>query len=160
MNTPEIRILQLRPLHVASLVGTGTTPELDGWGRLLAWAQAGNHLSVTPPPRFFGFDVFRKGHDLYEYEVMMTVGQGIKSDHFVTIKDLSGGLYAAAHVKDVKNVPDGWIALEEWLKKSTSFKIGDHQCLEEHLRFIGLPKSDYELELLLPIEPVIEAVNM
>lgn len=158
MNSPDIRILQLRPLRVASIIGSGAKPETDGWHALITWARAHDYLNVAPKPRFFGYDV-NKATGEHLYCVMMTVGLHVQSDKIVKVTEIPGGLYAVARVQGTKNIPDAWIALEEWVKHSHSFRISSHQCLEEHLHFIDREEEDFEVELMLPIEPIPEAIH-
>lgn len=149
----NIRIVDLAPMRVAALVGTGKEPEMDGWKRLLDWAASHHYLDKATAPRFFGFNIFFNPDESMEhdYEVWMTVGPEVKPDKIVTVKDFPGGHYAVTRVTGIDNIYDAWMKLEGWAK-ANQYDMGLHQCLEEHIRFVDVPLEQCVLDLYYPIK--------
>ena len=157
MSSSDIRVVQLEPLRLATLVGTGLTPELNGWQMLLRWAQEHGCLDAKPAPRFFGYDVWR-AKDAHDYRVLMTVSENCCRDSQIDVITLPGGIYAVHRVHGTRSIPGAWQQLDDWLNDS-SYQLGQHQWLEEHIRFIDLPEQDFLLDLYLPLTPVAQPAS-
>ncbi|GIK64859.1 MAG: hypothetical protein BroJett018_26530 [Chloroflexota bacterium] len=149
----EVRVVKLEPMRVACLTAYGDTPELTAWSALLHWARDRELLETYIPPRFFGRDVdpLPGGRADHGYEVWMTVGRDLWSDHVVEVNDFKGGLYAVTHVKGVENIFPTWQRFEEWVENS-NFHFSTRPCLEEHIQFMDLMAEDFEVDLYMPIE--------
>ncbi len=157
MKSSEIRVLQLEPLRLATLLGSGRTPERSAWRALLDWARQNGCLETTPAPRFFGYDVWRT-KDTHDYRVMMTISADHRRDSTIDIMTLPGGMYAVQRVRGIGNIPQAWQQLDDWLTDS-DYQLGHHQWLEEHIAFIDLPDEEYVLDLYLPLIPVTQTAS-
>jgi DNA gyrase inhibitor GyrI len=154
MQDLEVKIIELPPFSVASLVRYGPSPEILAITALMTWAEQRGLLSVKPLPRFFGFNNPNPaaGSPNYGYEVWLTVDVGTASDDTVQIKPFSGGKFAVTRVTGVENIFNAWQNLVAWVETSP-YKFGENLCLEEHLTFMDLVSDEnLVLELYLPVE--------
>ncbi len=153
MDDLDVRIVQLEPLHVAASLGYGASPEMLAWEPLLAWAGKLGLLEDAAPTRFFGFNNPSPTQDKpeYGYEAWVTVPASAQPGDKIQIKDFPGGLYAVTRCQGGENIAATWEQLYKW-SQANPYRIGDHQWLEEHLAFIGLPFDQFLMDLYLPIE--------
>ncbi len=161
---PEVRIVRLEPLHVASFYGFSQEPEQLAWRKLTAWAKPRGFLdnAALKQHRIFGFNnpTPSPGSPNYGYELWMVVAQETAPDSEMEIKDFPGGLYAVARCDAVGDeyqiIPSAWEKLVVWQSQS-KYKHGSHQWLEEHLRpkdkgVVGTAGGEWILDLYLPIQ--------
>lgn len=154
MESLDVRIIKLEPLHVASLIRFSSSPEDEAWSALLAWAQDHNLLRTTPTPRFFGFNnpSPAPGSPNYGYEVWMTVSPQVVADETVKIGDFAGGLYAVTRCTGVSHIMDTWKQFVRW-QETSPYAMAQHQWLEEHLAFGGdVPPEELVLDLYMPVK--------
>jgi hypothetical protein len=119
-----------------------------------SWAKARDLLYVQPTPRFFGFNntVPSVGSVNYGYEVWMTIGAEIASDDTLQVRSFMGGEFAVTRVTGVANIFGAWQNLVAWVETSPS-KIGENQCMEEHITFMDLLlDNDLIIDLYLPVQ--------
>ena len=76
MSEFEVHIVRLPPLRVASVLGFGQEPELQGREKLDAWAKPRGFLDRPEQQRIFGFNHPdpSPGSPNYGYEYWMVVG--------------------------------------------------------------------------------------
>ena len=157
LNKPlTVQIVQLEPLHVASALGFGTSPEAEAWKKLLEWARKKGLLTNKPKARFFGFNNPSPSHGSpnYGYEQWMTVEPDVQGDEAITIKDFPGGRYAVTRCQ-LHNIETTWKALVAWSEASPyRWTHNHHQWLEEAITppldsIVG--KEDAQMDLYLPI---------
>lgn len=156
MRKPDVRIVELEPLRVASFYGFGSSPELEAWAKLTAWAGPRGLLPTLGRPRIFGFDNPgpAPGSPNYGYEFWLELEPGIEPDDETEVKTFAGGLYAVARCEvrgdpyDV--IPSTWKKLVQWAETSR-YQMARHQWLEEHVETDGLAEGEFVLNLYLPI---------
>ena len=156
MDELNVRIVELRPMRVASVLGYGTEPEIEAWDKLTAWAKPKGYLDDPNPHRIFGFDtpIASPGSPNRGYEFWIEVGPGQGPEGEFEIKEFGGGLYAVTRCEVKGNpyeiIPPAWKALVEWFENSP-YQQGSHQCLEEHVHVKGMKEGQFVLDLYLPI---------
>ena len=147
----DVRIVELQPLRVASILGYGVEPELLAWNKLFEWASA-RHL-FDQPHRLFGFNNPSPsvGTPQYGYEVWITVDESVQPDGTAEIKQFGGGKYAVTRVVGVDNIAPTWQEFVKW-REASGFQNAAHQWLEEHIR-VGAEVAPAEmvLDLYMPI---------
>jgi DNA gyrase inhibitor GyrI len=157
MENQEVRIVTLPPLRVASFYVYSEYPEIEGWSKLVTWAKAHGMWKTPPETRIFGFDNpgSSEGSPNRGYELWLTVEREVQADEQIKIKEFPGGLYGVLRC-DVTTadpfeiIPATWQELVRWLETS-HYKLGKHQCLEEHLTHNEIGGQNFILDLYLPI---------
>ena len=134
MSNAEVRIVKLEKMRVASVLGFGSSPELEAWDKLLNWAGEKGLLGDLGKVRFFGFNNPdpSNGSPNYGYEQWMTVPSEIEGDKGVKVKEFPGGLYAVASCVGAGNIFPAWQKLVVWCEESI-YEFGEGQALEELL---------------------------
>jgi len=148
MGELEVRIVRLEPLHVASALGYGESPEELAWKKILAWAKSEGLLEDLTAVRFFGFNNPdpSPASPNYGYEQWITVGPEVEAQGEIEIKDFSGGLYAVTRCQGIPSISATWKKLVAWLEDSP-YERAHHQWLEECLP----PLEDNVFDLYAPI---------
>jgi DNA gyrase inhibitor GyrI len=153
MNTPtvDVRVVRLEPLHVASALGFGPSPEAQAWETLMAWARAQGLAGDLKAHRFFGFNNPNPapGSPNYGYEQWMTVGPEATAGEGVTIQDFAGGLYAVMLCPEIPS-PERWGQLVQW-REASAYPGAAHQWLEELLTPDIPFEAGWKFDLYLPI---------
>ena len=155
MEKPDVRIVQLAPMRVASAHGFGEGPETLAWDKLTAWARERGLWQDGTPRRFFGFNNPdpSPGSPNYGYETWMTVGPDVESEGEITVKEFPGGLYAVTRCEVTapwEDIPGAWKRLAAWVETSPH-QPGRHQWLEEHF-FKGETNFEmFTLDLHMPV---------
>lgn len=155
MSELDVRIVTLEPLHVASALGYGESPEELAFGKLMPWAKEKGLLEEKGKHRIFGFNNPdpSKGSPNYGYEVWIEVGPEVEGEGEIEIKEFPGGLYAVTRCV----VPKGnfevigatWKKLVAW-REDSKYKCGKHQWMEESI-MLDLPDTEFVLDLYMPI---------
>ena len=154
-NAPEIRIVTLPAMRVASVHGFGQGPELLAWEKLEAWAGPKGYLDDRAAHPIYGFNNPNPspGSPNYGYEYWMKVEPDETPTDDVRIVDFDGGLYAVmrcpVHDNPDTEIPRTWKRLVTWREQS-AYRRGTHQWLEEHLA-VDEPGEHFTLDLYLPI---------
>jgi AraC family transcriptional regulator len=146
----EVHMAELPPMRVATTLAFGPSPERAAWEKLVEWARTKGLFKQGA--RVFGFDNPEPspGSPNYGYEVWLEVSPEVEGNGEIQIKEFSGGNYAVTRVVGVENIFPTWQNLVAWCEDSP-YRIGNHQCLEEH---VNLDLEDLEkltLDLYLPI---------
>lgn len=156
MSEITVRIVELGPLHVASVHGFGPSPEDEAHRRLQAWAGPRGYLDDLDHHRVFGFNNPNPtpASPNYGYELWVAVGPEVQPEEGVRILDFPGGLYAVTRLREVGNpgesIPALWAELVKWVEGSP-YRPARHQWLEEHLRTAETPAGEWSLDLYMPI---------
>jgi DNA gyrase inhibitor GyrI len=154
MNKPEIRIVKLEPMRVASVHGFGESPEGIAWNKLWAWAEPKGLLDDPEKHRIFGFDnpAPSPGSPNYGYDFWILVGPEVEPEGDASIKDFDGGLYAVARCEGLDNIGPVWKQLVRW-REDSHYQRGHHQWLEEHIGQARkeTPPEELVMDLYLPI---------
>lgn len=152
MTGLDVRIINLKPMFVASSIGFGTQPELEAWEKLLTWAEKNGLLDDKKCHRFFGFNNPdpSPGSPNYGYEQWMTISPEIITEKPIMMKEFEGGLYAVIHCPSLDKIGDTWKKLITWADES-SYQVGSHQCLEELLTQPRQMPEEMKFDLYLPI---------
>ncbi len=155
MSEPEVRVVQIPAMRVASFHGFGTSPENEALEKMKAWAELKGYYQDRKEHRVFGFDnpPPSPGSPNYGYEVWMAIAADEPESEGVEFKDFTGGLYGVLRV-EVKepwvDIPAAWDQLIRWLEGSR-YHNGSHQHLEEHLVLANSPTGGFVLDLHIPI---------
>ncbi len=135
MSTPDVKIIELEPLHIAGFHSFGTEPESGAFAKLKAWLTKHDRMATVHEQRIFGFNnpSPSTGSPNYGYEVWITVEPELEAEDEMEVKDFEGGLYAilACQVESGEEIPDHWQQLLNWLAASP-YNQATHQWLEEH----------------------------
>jgi len=156
METQEIQIKILPAMRVASFHAFSTSPEIDAWKKVIAWAKFHGCWQDPPSTRIFGFDnpPSSEGSPNRGYEFWLTVAPDVQPDDQTTIKEFSGGLYGVlncnVNADPFDIIPASWQKLVKWLETS-HYHVGNHQCLEEHLTRHETIDQGFILDLYIPI---------
>lgn len=152
----DVRIVELKPMRVASVLGFGPQPEEAAWAKLEAWAGPRGLMQPAGEHRIFGFNnpSPTPGSPNYGYEFWIQVGPEVQSDEQVEVKDFPGGLYAVLRWDGEDDpyvgIPAAWKRLVQW-RENSRYQGGGHQWLEESLRPAEMPPGKFMLDLYLPI---------
>lgn len=156
MVNQDIRIISLPVMRVVSFYAFSSSPETQSWEKAVTWAKAHNFWHEAPVTRIFGFNNPdpSAGSPNYGYELWLTVGVDVQPDYDTKVKEFSGGTYGVLRCNvsgspwDI--IPASWGELVKWLE-SSHYKLGNHQCLEEHLTRFDSNDQGFILDLYLPI---------
>ncbi len=153
MAQNDIRVVQLKAMHVASVHVTGPSPEMVVWQKLKEWATPKGLLGPGVKVRLFGFNNPdpEPGKQDYGYELWLVVGARVKPGAGVQVKDFKGGKYATLRVKGAENIPGAWQQLLAWVKAGHQ-QLADHQPLEEFVTLPDVSPGDLTLDLCMPIK--------
>ena len=153
MDNPDVRIVRLEPMRVASFLGYGPSPEQEAFDKLYAWARPRGLLDDRAAHRLFGFDnpPPSAGSPNYGYETWIVVDPDTPPEDGVRIVDVPGGLYAVTRCVVPKGFFDAigraWRKLVAW-REDSPYKCGGRQCLEESLP-LTLPDTEFARALSL-----------
>jgi DNA gyrase inhibitor GyrI len=152
MNTPDVKIVTLAPMRVASVLGFGPSPEAAAWQKLKAWAGPRGLLAEPDRPRIFGFNnpSPTPASPNYGYEFWIEVGPQVQADDDVQIKQFDGGMYAVTRCQGVETITGTWKQLVAWLAASP-YRQAHHQWLEEHISGADIAPDELILDLYAPI---------
>ena len=154
MSDPNVRIVDLAPMRVATFLGFGPSPEELAWKQLADWAGPKGLLQDPEAHPLFGFDnpSPSAGSPNYGYEVWIKVDPDMPAEEGVRFLDFPGGLYAVASVRPVtgEEIFPAWQQLVAWRERSP-YRPAHHQWMEEHIGDIKLSFPDITLDLFLPI---------
>jgi DNA gyrase inhibitor GyrI len=156
MSDLDVRIVELKPMRVASLYGYGSEPETIAWEKLVAYAQPKGYLDDHDNHRIFGFNNPDPsvGTPNYGYEVWIEVGPEVEPEEDVRIVNFHGGHYAVTRCEvrggNYEVIGSTWKKLVAW-REDSEYKCGNYQWVEETIREEGLEEGDFTLDLFLPI---------
>jgi len=162
MKEFEVKIVKLKPMRVASVRATSTTPERDAWEKMRSWAEPKGLLENVNKHPVFGFNSPNPspGQKEYGYEFWICVGPDAQPTGDVEIKKFEGGLYAVTTCKLKEELEseffkkegylESWKNIVDWVK-SSKYKFGKHQCLEK-AHEPGASEEELILDLYCPIE--------
>ncbi len=150
MSELAVRIVELEPMRVASVLGFSATPEKDAHEMMMGWARPKGLLDK--PFRWFGFNNPNPspGSPHYGYEVWLPVDQDVPGAGDVRIKQFSGGLYAVTRCEGLQNIGERWQQLVAWVEDS-HYQCAQHQWLEELFTVDATRLEEYVFDLYLPI---------
>ena len=164
MNEMNVNLVEVPPMKMVSFHGFGTGPEDLALAAMHEWARKHQYFKGDHP-RCFGFNNPdpTPGSPNYGYEIWLVIPQEVAVDD-ATEKQFPGGTYARTHcegqMQDAGDfIPAAWKKLMEWLENS-SYQLGKHQWMEEHLADDGLTLPDMDnlgklsLDLYLPVKKV------
>jgi DNA gyrase inhibitor GyrI len=162
MSQPDVQIVKLEPMRVASIWSFGSSPEGEAWEKLEAWAGPRGLFDDPEKHPIFGFGEPSPsaGSPNYGYELWIAVGPDTEPEGDVRILDFGGGLYAVTRCE----VPNGqyevigatWKKLVAW-REDSKYRHAAHQWLEKSVLIqqwdvpIDLPGIEFVLDLHLPI---------
>ena len=162
MKELEVEIVELEPMHVASVSAVSKEPERDAWEKMYAWAKPEGLLEDVEKHPVFGFnnpDPSPNSKD-YGYEFWIRVEPSIKLVGDIEVKKFEGGLYAVTTCRLKEELEseffqkegylESWKKITEWVK-SSKYRFGKHQCLEK-AHAPGVSEEELILDLYCPIE--------
>jgi DNA gyrase inhibitor GyrI len=151
VDNTDVRIVDVKPMRVASVCKVGLQPELRALDFAIDWSNK-HHIRQ---PHLWGFDVEPYGEqptDPHGYEVWVEVGVDAVSDDTVTVKTFDGGLYAVMRAVGTGHIWQTWQRLLQWVESSADYEPVRFQELEEHVAVdLNQPEDRFVLDLYLPI---------
>jgi DNA gyrase inhibitor GyrI len=152
MPSYPFKIVELKPMRVASVRAVSATPELDAWAKMQRWAEPAGLLADIEKHPIFGFNnpSPEPGSSEYGYEFWLAIDPDTVTKEPVHVKDFSGGLFAVATCEGISGITNAWQALLASVKASNYHCRNTHELEQLH----GLPADDDQLvvDLYLPIE--------
>lgn len=163
MSETNIRIVELEPMHVASVRVISTSPEYDAWQRMKAWAQPRKLLENLKEHPVFGFNnpnpsIGKKEYG-YEFWIKIDPTEDYGSNEDIEFKKFKGGRYAVATSKlkediDSDGILKTWKNLVKWVETSEYEMRTDIECLEK-AQNPDAGEDDLVLDLYLPLSEKI-----
>jgi len=152
MTKLDVRIVQMEPMRVASVLGFGPGPEELAGSKMLAFMESrGLRFEDV---RWFGFNNPNPspGSPNYGYEVWITVGPEVEGDREVTIKEVPVRRYAVTHCDGLETIGKDWQQLVLWFEES-AHGCPPHwaECLEHLLVPPSSSYEEYQFDLYLPL---------
>jgi AraC family transcriptional regulator len=151
----KVEIIKVPELTIASCHIIGDSPECKSRDLLIDWAKSVGLPYEIGPAKFYGFDnpdLCRPANagEEHGYENWLTINTDVKGNDKIKIKKFNGGLYAGCETT-VRNVGKSWRKLINWVETSR-YKIGEHQFLEEPLKWDFQNEENIKLRILVPIK--------
>ena len=157
MDKRDVRMVDLAPMWVISVLGFGSEPEIQAWDKIFNFIKENGLEAQSERNRFFGFNnpSPAAGSPNYGYEQWMSLDEPVETGGDVRCLEIPGGLYAVMGCRGVEAIPATWMQLVEWLEDSP-YQPGGHQCLEEVLnpQVFNQPEKQLdqaEFDLYLPV---------
>jgi effector-binding domain-containing protein len=153
MSKPEVRIVKLEPMRVASAHGFGASPEGIAHKKMYAFLEKNNLLEgYGTKRRHFGFNnpSPSAGSPNYGYEIWVEVGAEVQPEGEIRIQEFCGGLYAVTRFENLENIGRVWQELVSW-RDGSPYKPAHHQWLENLHNPLEKYPGKYVFELYLPI---------
>ncbi len=151
MDVPDLRIVKLEPMRVASARAFGEHPESEAWEKLRAWAEPRGLLHDPERHPVFGFNAPgpSPGRKEYGYEFWIRVGPDASPEGPVEVKDVAGGRFAVARERGYPS-PEAWKRLYDRARRSGHRwrKAHELERIHDHLA----AASEVTFDLYLPIE--------
>lgn len=152
MSELDVRIVEMDPMRVGSVLGFGEQPEELATEKMLAYMDD-NGLEFEDVD-WFGFNSPdpSPGSPNYGYEVWIRVGPEAQAAGEVVIKEIPARRYAVARCEGLDQIAEVWRALVLWFEDSPYRKPPHwHECLEHLLVHPRTPYDGYVFDLHLPI---------
>ncbi len=165
----EIKVVELKPMKVASFQYVGENPEINAFKEIIEWANEKNLLNKDMKNNFFGFNnpIPSENNPIYGYEVWMPLDDDLEGDDKIKIKEFNGGLFAVTEMLLIDFISrQGWNVFhtesESWMEENMYEYDSNVQWLEEHTAEKGaitnfMQKNDlskWTIGLYLPIRKV------
>jgi len=152
MDKPEVRIVRLEPMRVASFYGYSETPENDAHQQCTGWLQEMGWYHQPDAYRSFGFNNPdpTPGSPKYGYEIWIPIDPDLDVGENIETKEVPGGLYGVTACNSLKTIGKDWKQLMAW-RETSKYKPGSHQCLEELLTKSSQKEEDFQFDLYIPI---------
>ena len=153
MTGLDVRIERLRPMRVAWVRAVGTSPELEAWSRLGAWAKPAGLLNdpVVHPVYGFNNPTQTPGVPEYGYEFWVAVDSETIPPDGIGLKEFDGGLYAVTSCRLGPEMLQSWKALLRWVHTSQHIWRRTTHELEHVVDPLALPQATV-VDLYLPLE--------
>ncbi len=154
MALKDVRIVELRPMRVASSLGFGTQPEDRAARQIYEFAKS---IGIDPKSeayRTYGFNNPSPcpGSDRYGYEIWLPVGPDVKAEGPIQIKQVPRGRYAVTRFTGLSNIGRVWMELVAWFEDSPyTCPPNGGQCLEVPLNHGEPDPEKWVFDLYLPI---------
>ncbi|MHA1962191.1 MAG: GyrI-like domain-containing protein [Candidatus Thorarchaeota archaeon] len=157
----SVRVVELKPMRVASVRAISKTPENDAWMKMRAWAEPKGFLKDPEKHPVFGFNNPNPspGKEEYGYEFWIRIDAEIEPDGEVTAREFDGGLYAVTTCNLKEEIEseffqnngylESWKNLKDWVK-SSKYKLRKGPCLER-AHDPSASEEELVLELHMPI---------
>ncbi|UCE09143.1 MAG: GyrI-like domain-containing protein [Candidatus Thorarchaeota archaeon] len=157
----QVRVVELKPMRVASVRAISRTPESDAWMKMRAWAEPRGLLENPDKHPIYGFNNPNPtpGKEEYGYEFWIGITPDIEPEGDVTAKEFDGGLFAVTTCNLREEMEseffreqgylESYKNLKDWVK-SSKYKLRKGQCLERaHDPFAS--EEELVLEIHMPI---------
>jgi AraC family transcriptional regulator len=154
MTLKDVRIVDLPPMRVASVLGYGTEPENQAANRIVKFARTIGLEPGDPGYRTFGFNNPNPtpASPNYGYEIWLVVGPHVEAEPPVEIKEIPGSKYAVTRFTGLSNIGRVWRELVAWFEDSPYMKPPNWcTCLEEVINPAETDPDKWTFDLYLPI---------
>jgi DNA-binding HxlR family transcriptional regulator/DNA gyrase inhibitor GyrI len=157
----KVRVVELKPMKVASVRAISRTPESDAWMKMRAWAEPRGLLGNPEKHPVFGFNSPNPtpGKEEYGYEFWIGITSDIEPEGDVTAKEFDGGLFAVTtcNLKEEMESEffrehgylESYRNLKDWVK-SSKYKLRKGSCLER-AHDPSASEEELVLEIHMPI---------
>ena len=154
MTRPDVRIMDLPPMRVASALGYGTEPENQAGKMIVAFAR-----SIGLEPGDEGYRTFGSnnpnptpGSPNYGYEMWLVVGPDVEARPPIEIKRIPGSKYAVTRFTGLSHIGNTWRELVAWFEDSPYTKPPNWcTCLEHVVNPTQTEPEKWVFDLYLPI---------
>jgi DNA gyrase inhibitor GyrI len=152
MNAPDVRIVQLESMRVATFYGYSETPEDDAHKQCNAWLKEMGLFGQPESYRSFGFNNPdpTPGSPKYGYEIWIPIDSEKDIGKDVKTSKFSGGLYGVTGCDSLNTIGQDWKRLLAW-RETSKYKAGSHQWLEELLTKSETNYEAFRFDLYIPI---------
>lgn len=154
MSNLDVRIVNLESMRVAAALGFGKEPEGIAFSKMNAFLKSKGLLDgYGAKYQSYGFNNPNPspGSPNYGYEIWVTVPEDVEGEGDVSIKHLTGGLYAVTRFENLENIGRIWQELVAW-REGSPYKEACHQWLEHLLNPLEADYRKYMFDLYLPIK--------
>lgn len=154
MALTDVRIVELPPMRVASVLGYGERPEDEAVRRIMQFARSIGIEPGSPGYRTFGFDnpSPSSASPNYGYEVWLVVGPGVSAEEPVEIKEIPAATYAVTRCVGLANIGRCWRELLAWFEDSPYVRpLQRPWYLEEPLSPFERDTAKWVFDLYMPI---------
>jgi DNA gyrase inhibitor GyrI/DNA-binding HxlR family transcriptional regulator len=148
----EVKIVELKPMRVASFRAVSVSPEHDATEMLLRWATGKGYLNDLEKHPIYGFNNPNPttGKKEYGYEFWIKVDEDYTEED-INLKDVPGGRYAVTTCRNLSEIGELWRRLGNWVKENGYEYNKDAECLEK-THNIAASDDQLVLDLYAPIK--------
>ena len=153
----QVKIINLKPMYVASFHVISQSPEQEVLERLINWAEPKGLLNDPEKYPIFGFDnpTPSESKKEYGYECWIRIDDEFIPAKEITVKKFDGGKFATTRCEikgDIEIISQTWQKLADWVKNN-NYSCGGTHWLEKHIKLYDPNDSivNFIIDLYFPI---------